>query len=435
MPPKKPHMTLELRTMIEDGLNQRLSLKEIAAITGKSKATISREVQKRRTAWQKGGTHRIKNRCKSRMVCIKKYCCPVAECNFPRREKCSTCNLCNQHCSEFEEEICASLSHPPYVCNGCKRLLSCVLNKKQYRAREAHSHYRKILCESRTGINITEQEIRKMDEILSPLIKQGHSIHHVLTSFPSAFIRCEKTIYTYMRNRLFEAKIFHCPQIKRRRLRPTERTCYKVDKKCRINRTLSDFHLWIEDHPGVIAAQMDSVIGTIGGKVLLTLYLPSCHFLFMFLRDWNSAGSVEDIFTYLDCTLGRTLFQKLFPVILTDNGSEFSNPTALEFDSCGVERCRIFYCDAQASNQKAEIESAHRFIRRVLPKGTSFDSLSQDRVSLLSSHINSYNRVSLNNQSPFDLFKLLYGQNALTQLGLCRIPSDKILLSPVLLGD
>ena len=56
MPPKKPHMTLELRTMIEDGLNQRLSMKEIAEITGKSTSTISREVQKRRTAKRRVGS-------------------------------------------------------------------------------------------------------------------------------------------------------------------------------------------------------------------------------------------------------------------------------------------------------------------------------------------------------------------------------------------
>ena len=50
-----------------------------------------------------------------------------------------------------------------------------------------------------------------------------------------------------------------------------------------------------------------------------------------FLRDANTSKSVTDIFESLHQTLGHELFKKLFPVILTDNGSEFSNPKAIEY--------------------------------------------------------------------------------------------------------
>lgn len=39
-------------------------------------------------------------------------------------------------------------------------------------------------------------------------------------------------------------------------------------------------------------------------------------------------------------------------LILTDNGTEFSNPLALEFNKEGIERTRIFYCNPKASYQK-----------------------------------------------------------------------------------
>ena len=45
-----------------------------------------------------------------------------------------------------------------------------------------------------------------------------------------------------------------------------------------------------------------------------------------FLRDVNTSASVIEIINLLDEVLGAKTFNSLFPVILTDNGSEFSNP-------------------------------------------------------------------------------------------------------------
>ena len=111
-----------------------------------------------------------------------------------------------------------------------------------------------------------------------------------------------------------------------------------------------------------------------------------------FLRDANTSKSVTDIFHLLHQTLGDDLFKKLFPVILTDNGSEFSNPKAIEY---GTEpftglRTRLFYCDAGSPYQKGAIEVNHELIRRILPKGTSMQNITQDDVSLMMNHINSY---------------------------------------------
>ncbi len=73
--------------------------------------------------------------------------------------------------------------------------------------------------------------------------------------------------------------------------------------------------------------------------------------------------------------LGQDSFKYLFPVILTDNGSEFSNPKALEYDAHGIFRTKLYYCDPCASFQKPNVELNHEFIRKTLPKGRSFDDL------------------------------------------------------------
>ena len=93
----------------------------------------------------------------------------------------------------------------------------------------------------------------------------------------------------------------------------------------------------------------------------------------------------------------------------------------------------MFYCDPQRSDQKGGIEVTHEFIRRILPKGTSFNHLTQDDISLMMSHINSYTRKKLNNRSAHQLFSFFYGDDILARLDIRQIPANDIHLTPKLL--
>ena len=154
-----------------------------------------------------------------------------------------------------------------------------------------------------------------------------------------------------------------------------------------------------------------------------------------FLCDNKTAFCVQSKFEFLYEGLNED-FKTLLEVILTDNGSEFSNPTAIEFTPDNKRRCNVFYCDPMASWQKPHVEQNHRLIRRILPKGTSFDDLTQKEVSLMMSHINSYKRAALGNRSPFEIFSFLYGENKLnTLLHLtCQkiISPNNVILKPYL---
>ncbi len=179
---------------------------------------------------------------------------------------------------------------------------------------------------------------------------------------------------------------------------------------------------------------MDTVIGRVGGKAILTLIFPWCGLMLALLRDRNDALSVTERFAWLWEVLGAQRFRAIFPLLLTDNGSEFSNPRALEFDPHGLPRSRVFYCDPRATNQKARLERNHEFLRMILPKGTSFDHLAQDALDRVISHINSYSRPSLGDKAPFDLFAFAYGTDVLESLGMRRVPANEIILKPTLLG-
>lgn len=429
---KNKHLTDGERLEIEHGLRHRLSIKKIAAKIGKHHSTVAREIRARGVESGKGAFGRVTNRCLLRGPgCVRRQLCA----EFPDcTRRCSACPRCNRRCPDFREEACAKLSRPPYVCNGCAEEPRCVLRKRYYLHRCAHGNYRGLLVGARVGANIAEGALRALDALVSPLIRQGQSVHHILANNPDRFDLNEKTVYRYVAGGLLLAKNGDMPRVcglKPRARKPVE---HKVDAKCRIGRTFADFEALLAAEPDARAVEMDSVVGRVGGKVLLTLLFRDCGLMLAFLRDRNDSQSVIDAFARLWELAGPERFRRLFPVLLGDNGSEFSNPKALERDPEGNPRTRVFYCDPRATNQKARIERAHEFLRLVLPKGASFDGLSQAQVDRMVSHVNSYSRPSLGDKAPFDLFAFLHGGELLGKLGLRRIPPNEIVLRPELLA-
>lgn len=153
------------------------------------------------------------------------------------------------------------------------------------------------------------------------------------------------------------------------------------------------------------------------------------------MREANTSKSVIDIYDGLYQRLGGQDFWRLFSVILPDNGSEFSNPKYIENgpDGKGFQRTRIYYCNPSAPYQKAEIKVGHEFIRRVVPKGKSFDELTQADIDLMMDHINSYRRKKLNGKSPYEAFCFYYGEELARKLGCHEVATNSINLMPGLL--
>ena len=169
--------------------------------------------------------------------------------------------------------------------------------------------------------------------------------------------------------------------------------------------------------------------------MLLTVHFVLPRLQLSFLRKANDSRSVIDIFNHLYEVLGEELYKKLFPILLADNGTEFSNPEALEKDDKGNLRSRVFYCDPSAPGQKGACENNHEFIRKVIPKGTDIGLYSESQIAKMMNHINSYGRPELGDKSPFEMFAFYYGSNVLDLLGVKQISPNEIILKPDLLKE
>lgn len=426
---KNIHLSLSDRIIIEAGLRERRSFSAIAAELGKDPTTISKEVRAHIKLNQAGGY----NPCMIRKDC-KHYGDLCHPCKFTYGKSCHSCyrTKCFDVCQDFQPAQCSKLDKPPYVCNGCQQRQTCKLERHLYEAKFAQKEYEAIRSESRQGFAITPAELERIDQIISPLIKKGQSIHQICVNNADEIMLDERTIYNYVDAGLLSVGNIDLPRKVRYKVRK-KKPPVRVDKQCHLGRTYEDFLEYTAANPDVPIVEIDSVEGRKGGKVLLTVFFRNSNLILAFLRDRNTARSVTEVFEWLYETLGHEQYCRLFPIILTDRGSEFTDPVSIECTKLGEIRSRVFYCDPQRSDQKGGCEVTHEFIRRILPKGTSFDSLQQRDILLMMSHINSYTRKKLNNQSANRLFSFLYGETILPNLGILDIPANDINLTPRLL--
>ena len=426
------HLTYDDRLTIQELLKSGSSLSEISREVNRHKSTISREISLRSTIKKNGCYGRNYNACIYRFDCDMKDICKKGKCN-KHINYCRFCENCNNNCQYFKEDVCDKLTTSPYVCNGCNDRNKCTLTKKFYSAKIAQKDYEEILVDSRVGIESSPGEVKMIDNIITPLVNQGQSIHHIYANNKDVIMISEKTLYKYIDNGALSVNNIDLPRKVKYRARKRKQMGYKVDKSCLEGRRYDNYLEFLDDNKDISIVEMDTVEGRKGGKVLLTIHFIDTSFMLMLLRDSNDSRSVTGWFKWIYDAIGPQNFKMLFPVILTDNGNEFSDPCKIEKIQGNEKLTNIFYCYPYSAYQKPEVENNHQLIRRIIPKGSSMDHLTQADICVVMSHVNSYTRKKLNDQSPFDAFSSRYGFKLINALGIEKINPNDIILKPNLI--
>ena len=431
------HLTLKERMKIELDLNTGIKISVIALSLGKSKSTIKREIEKHILITEKNPKGRLKNRCIHRRDCTFQFVCSTCQNPLTKNKLCRYCGKCNDNCQAFEELICPNLSKSPYVCNGCKEFHICVLRKRIYSAEYAQNSYKEKLCSSRQGFAMSETDRAAMSEILRNGMTRQQSVHHINAAHADDFKCCEKTLYNYInKGALATARRPQLPRAPFMKPRKKDQTAHRIDPHCREGRSYENFLEFHGLNPSMEVVEMDSVLGVQGGNVLLTLNFNSCGLMLAFIRERNTSQSVIDIFDELESEFGLSVFRRLFPIILTDNGSEFSNPSRLETSPAkGESRTRIFYCNPYAPAQKAHVENNHINLRNIFHKGAPIPMLESKTMGRALSHLNSMFRAGYGNIPAIEKFEKLYGKEILPKLGIHLIPGDEVTLTPEIIRE
>lgn len=428
------HLSHSERAYIERSLIHGKSFSQIAREIYRSPSTVAREVLKYRVfvGSDYSGTPK---ECIHYLSCTRHRICHTRP-SFSCIDRCKFCSdaICTNICSQFVSRHCKLLEKPPYVCTGCPDAILCKKNHAYYTATRANHLAEKTLSVSRSGFHTSPEELERIGNLIKPLLARGQSLNHIYATHKDELGVSIRTLYNYIDSGVMTVRNIDLPKKVVYRTRRKKKVLTRMEFRYREGRTFAEFHSFIECNPNSTYVEMDTVKSGRGCvKTLLTFIFPKTDFFLAFLMPHGGAKDVLHIFDYLTRQLGVKTFNNLFPAILTDNGSEFKDPQALEFSENGVRRTRIFYCDPMSPRQKPRIEKAHVLLRRIIPKGTTFADLTQEDVRIILCNLNSYHKESLNNKTPFELMKGRDNKKLLDALLLSPVPPDEVNLSPTLI--
>ncbi len=389
-PKKNKHLTAEDRKEIEECLGKGMDFKHIARHIMKDPTTVSYEIKHHRTEYRNSYTR--------------------------------------------TEEPCPKLLKAPYVCNGCEKkpLRSCPHVRYLYRSAPAQKEYKTLLSEAREGIPLNKESFYEDDRIITSGLQRGQHIYHIQANNP--LHSSKSTIYRHFHKGYYSASLIDLPRAVKFKPRNQQHNAY-VPSAMKVGRTYDDFQAFLDANRIDDYLQTDTVIGRIGGKTIQTMIFTNCNFMVGLLLDNKTAAETAEKFSALKNKLRSEGYppSTLFPVVLTDNGGEFSDVFSFENDPDGKQELHLFFCDPMQSCQKPQVEKNHTLFRDIVPKGKSFDDFTQETVNLIFSHVNSVSRSVYHGKSAFDMFSFFYGENLASLFGISRIPPDKVCQSPILL--
>jgi IS30 family transposase len=387
---KNKHMTLDDRIEIQECLNKGMSFKDIGKRIEKDPTTVSKEVKLHGQIYTN---------------------------SFTKTNEC-----------------CPKLLKAPFVCNNCPKRnhSNCHYLRRTYQAKTAQKEYEMVLVESREGIPLSKEEFYRTEEIISNAVRSGQNIYHAIQA--NELSVSKSTVYRHIEYGYYTISKIDLPRAAKFKPRKEEKGEY-VPKGVKIGRTFEDFMLFLEEHPFTCYVEMDTVIGRIGGKVIMTFQFVNVDFMFGLLLDNKTAAeAAHKIQTLKEKFYSVNLsFSETFPVLLTDNGGEFSDVAAFENNLDGQNETYMFFCDPNASYQKPHVENNHILFRGIVETGTSFDDFTQENVNLIFSHINAVKRKQFNGKSAYDMFTFTYSKELADLLGISYIaPKDVIQTSKLL---
>ena len=442
--PKYHRLDSDKRYSIQHGLDNGDKVSHIAKEIGLPTSTVTREIERHLDVIKPKG-----NDCLYSKTCKEKFAC-IRQCGQKLCRRCSSVP-CFKHCSNYTRAYCSRLEKAPHVCNGCSDVRSCRFEKQFYRSKAADDKAIKDSKGRKGDTLFSPQELKQIDELISPLIiknKQSPNAALVAVRSELDFDLSLTTLYRLINSSKLTVRAIHLPEAvgRRRRRSSTKKkgadayATMKVDKQ---GHMYADFEEYMKSHD-IVHVEMDCVEGRkTDTAVILSLNWKKHHMQLYFMLDAHDASHVVEMLDIIEESLGFELFKECIPLILTDNGEEFTDIEGMErsITRPGEKRTMIFFCEPNRSYQKGSAERTHRLLRRIVKKRTSADdsrnmsvqNLTQADMTLVSNHVNSYPRPEFENVIPYELASKAMPEDFFILLGLEQIPQKEVILSPDLI--
>lgn len=217
---------------------------------------------------------------------------------------------------------------------------------------------------------------------------------------------CFKTIYNYLDMGLFlNVENTDLPYKKEKILKKVKRPSVALHNLKGEN--IEKRPVSVNDRKEFGHWEMDTVYSARGqGKACLLVLSERMtrHELVFKIPDRTSASVVHALDSF-ERRIGTGKFRKIFNTITCDNGSEFADFKGIERSVRNGNRTKVYFCHAFSSWERGTNENINRMIRRIYPKGTSFDKITAGDVRKVQNWINGYPRRILGGMSSDEFLK------------------------------
>lgn len=331
---------------------------------------------------------------------------------------------------------CERLQRWPRCCNGCRaaRIRSCTMRPRvRYDARLAQRAADEGLREARRGIDETEATAAAKLAAIRDGLGRGLSPEQIAATRPDLGLSAS-TIYRWV-----DAGYAGMTNLELRRkvgYRPRRRSAPRRSERHSPRRS----HEAFARLPGDVRAgawEMDTVEGSRADSArLLTLYhRPTSFQLAIPVADGTCASALAGL-GLVRGALGEDGMRRVFRLVATDNGGEFSDEAAIAalFGERAGET-RLYYCDPARADQKGGCEKNHVELRKLLPKGRGIrlDRLTRADAALVMSQVNSEPRGKLAWRTPSEMLVAAFGDDAralLDAFGVEALEPSELDLTP-----
>lgn len=162
----------------------------------------------------------------------------------------------------------------------------------------------------------------------------------------------------------------------------------------------------IETRPAIVQTREefghwegDGIVGRAQQGHLVTLVERKIGIGLLFKAGSRESGKIVHIIDELEKEHGSH-FTEIFKTMTFDNGTEFSDIAAMEKDG----RIKVYYAHPYSSFERGTNENWNGIVRRFIPKGSSFDDLTDADIQRINQYINTLPRKRLNYRTPLDLW-------------------------------
>ena len=203
-----------------------------------------------------------------------------------------------------------------------------------------------------------------------------------------------KTFYNWVEDGLVRVKnIDLLLKVRRKASRPRHERKKKLGKS-------------IEERPAAVAGgeefghwEGDGIVGKGQQGHLITLVERKLGIGMLFNAGNKARGHIVEILDGLQQRYGEH-FSAIFKSITFDNGPEFSDSPAMERDN----RTQVYYAHPYSSFERGTNENWNGIVRRFVPKGSSFDCLTDQDMHRIANYINTLPRKRFGYKTPIELW-------------------------------